>query len=542
MKLFRNITAALAVSVIVFAGCKNPARDIQIVVNTDIFKSPMLLQFVNARPELDGPQNFDVTITGPGASLVRTTTGGKSFKVAGGLLNILLDRSANPSPASPVKFTVVANATGYAPTYQDVTVTSATNPLILRVPMNQYANPAANTGAVVSPPKTTSNGTATSDIVISTATNAAMALKSVTTIPSGTALLDAAGQSVGGNQVEIRMIHYSAAGASLMPGGSFGANVIGANNQPTGSGVNFNVAGAVSIDMFSGSKEVKRFSKPVNVDIEVNSNMINPTTNQPIKENETIPMWSLDDQTGQWKNEGTAMFVKNGAGVLVARMQITHLSGHIAAFDAPLCAAGSTKVTINKPASTGTGVQLFQINYGGLSMVEQMTNSETSKTVTLVGTPNKGGEIKVTAMGGGYVANTFTSSYTSLCGVNPTVNFVAQQDLVNIEVDIKLQCSGEKLLTGVNAFFTVTPVGKPLSEGGAFGLSNGVGSATAVNGVTYRLSTSVDGVNYSTEFKVEKKNGGVGGGNAVGSLSGSSTYDAATNTLLIEGLVTKRCN
>jgi hypothetical protein len=541
MKLFRNITAALAVSVIVFAGCKNPARDIQIVVNTDIFKSPMLLQFVNARPELDGPQNFDVTITGPGASLVRTTTGGKNYKVAGGLLNILLDRSANPSPASPVKFTVVANAAGYAPTYQDVTVTSATEPLILRVAMNQYANPAANTGAIVST-RATTNGTTTSDLVITTVTNAGMALKSAVTVPSGTSLLDAAGQPVGGNQVEARIVHYSAAGASVMPGGSFAANVIGANNQPIASGVNLNIAGAVSIDMFFGGKEVKAFSKPVNVDIEVNNAMINPTTNQPIKENETIPMWSLNDETGQWKNEGTAMFVKNAAGALVARMQINHLSGYSVAYDAPLCAAGSTKVTINKPASTGTGVQQFQINYGGLSVVEQMTNGETSKTITLVGTPNKGGEIKVAAMRGGYVNNTFTSSHASLCGVNPSVNFVAQQDLVNIEIDIKLQCSGKNLLTGVNAFFMVTPVGKPLSEGSAFGLSNGVGSATAINGVTYRLSASVDGVNYSTDFKVEKKNGSVGGGSAVGSLSGSSTYDAASNTLTIEGLVTKRCN
>jgi hypothetical protein len=541
MKLFRNITAALAVSVIVFAGCKNPARDIQIVVNTDIFKSPMLLQFVNARPELEGPQNFDITITGPGASLVRTTTGGKTFKAAGGLLNILLDRSANPSPASPVKFTVVANAAGYAPTYQDVTVTSATAPLILRVPMNQYTNPAANTGAVVST-KATTNGTAASDLVITTATNAGMALKSVVTIPSGTSLLDAAGQPVGGNQVEARIVHYSAAGASFMPGGSFGANALGANNQPIANGANFNIAGAVSIDMFFGGKEVKGFSKPVIVDIEVNSAMINPTTNQPIKENETIPMWSLNDETGQWKNEGTATFVKNGAGALVARMQITHLSGHIAAFDASLCAVGSTKVTINKPVSTGTGVQQFQINYGGLSMVEQMNSSETSKTITLVGTPNKPGEIKVTAMSGGYVTNSFTTTYASLCSVSPTVTFVAQQDIVNIDVDIKLQCSGKNLLTGVNAFFTVTPVGKPLSEGAAFGLANGVGSATAVNGVTYRLSTSVDGTNYSTELKIEKKSGSIGGGSAVGSLSGSYTYDAATNTLKIEGLVTKRCN
>ncbi|MES2650657.1 MAG: hypothetical protein V4663_02900 [Bacteroidota bacterium] len=534
MKNFKNIAAALAVIVILFSGCKNPADDVKIVVDTDIFKSPILLQFINAKDGAEGPQNFNVEITGPNASLVRTATGGKSFKAAAGLLNLLLDRTANPSPTSPVKFTVVANAPGFAPTYQDVVVTSATDPIILRVAMSQYTNPAANTGSVVST-KGTVNGTTASEIVFTTNTNAAMAQKSDITVPSGTSLLDGAGQPVGGDQVEARIVHYSAAGASSLPGASYASNVIGANGQPITNGVNFDIAGAVSIDMFYGSKEVKGFSKPVNVDIEVSSTMINPNTNQPIKENETIPMWSLNDQTGQWKSEGDATFVKNAAGNLVARMQITHLSGWAVAFARLFCTTTST-VIINRPAANESGV--FVISYGGIKLPAILAKGELTKTVTLPLVPNKAGTISVQAFNGTYINNTLSTSYASLCSVNSTFTFVAPQDIIKVDVDIKFKCTDRDLVTGVNSIVTVTEVGKPASSGMAYNLVKGMGSGFAVNGATYKVVASVDGTVYTTQFTVEKKSSTL----PAGDLSGTVVYNAATNTLKIEGSASKNCN
>ncbi len=537
MKLFKNITAVFAAILILFAGCKNPAEDVQIIVNTDIFKSPVLLQFVNAKRELDGPQSFDVTITGPGASLVRTTTGGKNFKVAGGLLNLFLDRTATPSPTNPIKFTVVANAAGYAPTYQDVIVTSEKDPIIYRVSMNQYANPAANTGAVVAT-KGMTNGTAVGDQVITTATNAGMALKSSITIPSGTVLLDAAGQPVGGDQVEVRVVHYSEESKSVMPGGSFASNIIDANGQPIAGGTSLNIVGAVSIDMFYGSKEVAKFSKPVLVDIEVNNTLINPATNQAYKENETLPMWSLDDLTGQWKSEGTATIVKNGAGALVARLSINHLSlwsiGNISIICNPMT------VTINKSVST-LDVEQFTINSDGINYFASMKGSETSFKMTIPGVFGFG-TVTVTNFNGTYVNNELSQSYFISCDKTPTFNFVAKPDLINVEADIQLKCASKDLLTGVNTFVKITPVGGPVSDGMIFDLVNGIGSATAQNGVTYKISASVDGIIYTSEFKVEKANGSLSAGGANGGFGGTSTYNAATNTLTIKGLVTKNCN
>ncbi len=316
MNSLKNIFAALALLIILFASCKNPAEDVQIIVNTDIFKSPTLIQFTNAKAGSEGPKVFTVGITGPNASLVVTPTGGKIFKTAEGLLNLFLDRTADPSPTNPVRFTIIADVAGFAPTYQDVVITSATDPIIYKVEMIEYANPTAGSGAIVATRPIT-NGVSISDINFTTATNAGMTQASDLTVPSGTGFLDAAGQSVGGSQLEARIL-YSGTSASgtnpILPGGSFASNVIGTNGQPTAGGVYFDAAGSLSINMFGGTKEVKTFTKPVSIDMEVNPAMINPNTNATIKAGETIPMWSLNEETGQWKAEGNATFAINTAG------------------------------------------------------------------------------------------------------------------------------------------------------------------------------------------------------------------------------------
>ncbi|MES2652610.1 MAG: hypothetical protein V4663_12780 [Bacteroidota bacterium] len=533
MKTLKNIAAAFALIIILFGGCKNPAEDVEIVINTDIFKSPMLIQFMNAKKGSEGPKDFNVEIIGPNANLVVTTTGGKVFKATSGLLNLLLDRTANPTPASPVKFTVVVNAAGFAPTFQDVVITSAKDPRIFRVLVAEYANPAANTGVILAT-KPTSNGTATTDLTFTTATNAGMVDKADITVPSGTVLLDGSGQPVGGSLLEARIVHYGR--NTNVPGGLAPSNVIGANGQPIVGGVKFNYAGAVSIDMFAGTKEVKGFSKPITVDMEINSSMTNPTTMQPIKENETIPQWSLNNQTGQWKSEGNAIIVKNTAGKLVARLQITHLSTWNAAFEeSGTC---KTKITINRSAAELLP-EFFDI-YGPFgSSVLFMEKGE--KTATF--------EVSVNSM----AANIFIYSnssinyinlnhrvlYSGVCDQSTTVTFTEIPDPVAVDVNVKFKCKGKDLLTGINAFITITPLGSPSDEAKVYNLVNGYGKGSIVNGVTYKILAAVDGKTYTSQFTANKTDFILPSGF---DLTGTARYFSLLNQLSIEGVVTKDCN
>ncbi|MBP8066927.1 MAG: hypothetical protein KAY27_00050 [Pedobacter sp.] len=539
--LFKNIAAALALTVILFAGCKNPAEDVQIIVDTDIFKSPMLIQFLNAKAGSEGPKAFTVEVTGSGAGLVRTATGGKVFKTAEGLLNLFLDRTANPSPTSPVKFTIIANATGFAPTYQDIEVTSATDPIIYKVEMIQYANPTAGSGAIVAT-QAIANGVSGSDITFTTATNAGMTQKSDLTVPSGTGFLDATGQSVGGSQLEARIVYTGTAADGTitnLPGGSFASNVIGANGQPIAAGVYFNAAGSLSINMFGGTKEVKTFTKPVSVDMEVNPSMINPNTNATIKVGETIPMWSLNDETGQWKAEGNATFATSAAGKLVARLQITHLSDWRCAYPSLSC---SSSITITR--QTDTEEETFSFKGIANTSIGSLVLKKGEKTKTFTGgvVPAGSNILTVTAGSAKYVTReqkTGIVASSSLCNATTTFNFVEKPDLVRVDLDIKFKCTTKDLITGINSFITITPVGANSSQSSSYSLNKGIGSGTITNGVTYKIVASVDGIAYTSQFTADKKNFKLPDGF---DLTGTAVYNAGTNRLKITGQVTKSCN
>jgi hypothetical protein len=538
MKSFKNIVTALMLSIILFAGCKNPAEDVQIIVNTDIFKSPMLIQFTNAKVGSEGPKAFTVEVTGAGANLVRTATGGKVFKTAEGLLNLFLDRTANPSPASPVKFTVIANAVGYAPTYLDVTITSATDPIIYKVPMIEYANPTAGSGTILAN-KPITNGTASTDISFTTAINANMALKSDMIIPSGTSFLDAAGVAINSSQLDARIVYSSFAANGTfanLPGDGFASNVIGANGQPITAGVYFDPVASVSINMFAGAKEVKTFTKPVTLDVEINSTIINPATNQPIKENETIPMWSLNTETGQWKAEGNANVVKNTAGILVARGLISHLSEWLFAYPANFGCTAS--ITINRPSDaedeTFTFTDLIKKSTGSFTLKK----GEKTKTFS-GGVIRSANRLTVTAGSDKYAERTKTTPIDSFCGKTTVFTFVEKPDLVDVDLDIKFKCSNKDLLTGVNSFITITPIGATSDQSSSYSLNKGVGSGTVANGVTYKIVASVDGKAYTNQFTVDKKNFILP---VNPDFNGTATYNEKTNRLTITGQVTKDCN
>ena len=548
--LFKKTAIALVLITTLFGGCKNPAEDIKLTVNTDIFKSPMLFQFVNAKNGSEGPKDFSVEIKGPNADLVRTPSGGKIFKASAGLLNLMLDRTANPTPNNPVRFTITATAAGFAPTFQHVEITSATDPRLYKIAMIEYTNPAIGNGTVLAT-KAISNGTANSELNFTTVTNADLAQKAEITIPSGTGFLDEAGQPLSGAQLEARIVYTGTAvnGKSPVPtGGNIVKNVIGANGQPITEDLFFYPAGVVTIDMFAGTKEVKGFTKPVNVDIEVNSNMINLNTNQPIQENETIPMWSLNQATGQWKSEGNAKFVKNTAGKLVARMQITHLSLWSPAFVEPIPtmlikrAICNMQVTVNRP--TADVNQTFTVNGNFLDKSVVLEKGEKTKTISLSVFGNSSATVTVSPfllVSSPSSYGTLTSAtYSNPCDQAVTFNYPPAPDgTIKVDMDLQFKCKNKELRTGVNAMITVTPQGASSDQAMVYTLVNGKGSGTVVNGVTYTIVVAIDGKSYTTKFTASKLDTPLP---TIPDFSGNVTYDKESNTLKITGQVSKDCN
>ena len=321
----------LLVTVLAFDGCKKPTEGINLVVSTaSLFESPVLVHFENANTSsTNKPGDFEVTISGKDAALVQMGSGGDDFKASHGFLPLALKSGSNPSASKPITFNVRAEVPGYAPVVKNITITKDTVH-VFNVALIEYSKPVNGT-AVLQTESAMTAGTVSTAVNLSPTTTAAMPEKATITIPAGTQVMDANNNVINAAQLKSSIVQYgsgTAAIANIFPGGMSPSNVLNAAGAAIPGGVNFVTAGLLSINMTAGTTPVKKFSKPVDIVQELQPGLINFENGTPVKAGDVIPLWSLNEETGQWKAEGNATVSLDPAtGKLVAKYAITHLSG-----------------------------------------------------------------------------------------------------------------------------------------------------------------------------------------------------------------------
>lgn len=232
-----------------------------------------------------------------------------------------------PTAENPVEVIIIVQSTQYLSTSSRVLITkTGSNSFfvnLLKPPVNPgIPAPAGitsneqNFGNVA-----TTSGTTTNIVATSGGT-----LKSTLTVPAGTVLRDANGNSLSGT-VTTQLTYFDATTRSAIPSFPGGFSV---NTNTSGNG-GFVTAGFSAINMFVGNTAVESFSRPVNVQIQVNPNTINPTTGTTVRPGDQIPMWSYNESTGNWTFEGNytlqSTIGPEGKQVLfVEKSDVTHLS------------------------------------------------------------------------------------------------------------------------------------------------------------------------------------------------------------------------
>lgn len=321
---------AVLISVILFANsCKKPNEGIELTINeSTLTKAPVLLHFANANTaSTNQPQEFKVTITGKNAALVQTDGGATTgFKASHGFLPLSLTLGAAPSPSSPVTFNVSADVPGFAPISQTVTITKDTA-TIVDIALVEYDNPPEGTGVLVKS-SALSEGVSSGD-VLSVPPGVGMVESAQIKIQPGTQMLNASGAPINATQLNSNIVDYSATSTTsygAFPGGFHPSNVVDqqGNQINGGNPINFVSAGLLSIKMTANGTQVRRFSKPLQVSMKLDPNTTNFVTGENIKAGDTVPLWSLDEETGQWKAEGNVAITTDG-GSLVANFETSHL-------------------------------------------------------------------------------------------------------------------------------------------------------------------------------------------------------------------------
>ena len=136
------------------------------------------------------------------------------------------------------------------------------------------------------------------------------------------------------------------------------------------------------------------------------------------------------------------------------------------------------------------------------------------------------------------MAREITTPTAKFCNTTTVFTFVEKPDLVGVDLDIKFKCTNKDLLTGINSFITITPIGSSSGKSSSYSLTNGIGSGAITNGVTYKIVAS-DGKAYTSQFTADRKNFVLPTGF---DLTGSAIYNSNTNRLTITGTVIKDCN
>lgn len=268
---------------------------------------------------------INVTFTGQDAGNVITTNNIPLVStVVDSMLVFSVADNIIPSVNRPIELVIVAKADNYLSTSQRLLIYSAGAsdfiiPMVSHspsVPGITYQNQ-PNVG-------TTTAATGTVAQISASSKSSSSIAGAEITIPSGTILKDKDGSVLSGT-VAARITYFDATQPAAVASFPGGFAMRDENNTPG----NFITAGFAALDMTVNGVDVKTFSSPVTVKLDINSNIINPVTGTAVKAGDEIPLWSYDKENGKWKNEGVQKVSgpdKPGSSLSITKKDVIHLS------------------------------------------------------------------------------------------------------------------------------------------------------------------------------------------------------------------------
>lgn len=334
MKKIKNIKSLIAFSAIAISifisSCdfKGVTDDFDIVINNSIFKQQVIVELFDPvnQANLEGDNILKVEILGRDADKIVTDAGEKvsTSKFSRGAIALAVNPNKNPTN-EPVEFILKVTGTNYLTTTIPVFLSETDSIATLSANLVNKLN-TPNGIDYVKETRNLVNNTLTSNVSIETSGTKADT-KSEVIIEAGTVFQDENGNAISGTQIVSEIVNFSAdepESLASFPGGFMPQQITDENGQIVEDAY-FETAGFVSIDMQIGTKEVKKFSKPITIKMQVANDYLNPETGSPIKVGDIIPIWSYskDDGTWDYHTKGT---VKLENSNFIVEYTTTHLS------------------------------------------------------------------------------------------------------------------------------------------------------------------------------------------------------------------------
>ncbi len=502
MKNFTKLFSFMMLVGLLFNSCRNPAYEINVLFDADVIKYKATVIVKGANGET--LPNLNVAVTGTDAASIYDFSGTKAIPAPGGIIAVGVEPKAIPTASKKINFNLSITAPGYEPKLIPVEMSVNQFSQIINVILLKTIIPTAASTVVVKEIPLSPTGATTASTSFSTPVLGAVQEQTTISIPAGVQFKDASGATLVGGTLTAQAINYNAddpAAINLFPGGKLSApNVVDASGNT--SSAFFLPAGFTDIRMFVGGSEVKNFSTPISIAMELNPDFVPQSTGVKLKGGDQLSVYSYQTSTGQFKYE-TVGTVVNAAGKLSISFQTNHLTvfiigeviktpncvNPIATIAAPwLLNAAKKIVTLETVDNDGSILSSYPIEIGAGS------------SITLPGLPPIAVNYVIhdfvapfAVLGGGKIDNPCAGT-----GLTITVNDPGTPlDFVSLLLNVNCPGKGTIIVPNFDLFYK--PVGAPDSQYILLG--------TAVKGAfkttNLKIGSSYDfKANWGTQVKV----------------------------------------
>ncbi len=332
-KYLSLVLFVLVSTTFLFTACeiKNPTQGLEVRIETIERTTTVSVQFVDAATQQLVQVPVEVVFEGDGKEEIISSTNVEISELTSnqGVAVFAIKDDVVPSEADPFKVNLVCQADGYLSTSQPVSI-SKTGAASIIIFMTNLTNLPSGTASNTETTGTSSNTTGTSGtIVVSSGEDNTSNSQATITLPQGTILKDQNGNALSGT-IKTTVTYFNPTDQEALtafPGG-FSVEVENENGEMQEGG--FVSAGFVAVEMTVDGTPVETFENgTLQLDIDIPADVINPETEQPVASGDVIPLWSFNEDTGEWKYEGEVTIAKSGkskTGLKATYKGIPHLS------------------------------------------------------------------------------------------------------------------------------------------------------------------------------------------------------------------------
>ena len=326
-----GVAALLLILTNISCNFRNPADNFTVRVEFNPVSTVIGGQIVNSSNGLpiEG-QTVDVVITGDGKNLVVDLTGKDTtnFLINNGFVSFGLKSGTQPSPASPIKITVVTHANGFLSNSKPLVIDDTTS-FQFKVSMVSVTDTTKGVKVVESKEaETDGNGIVKNNVQIKTEPDPLTKALAEIFIPKDTRITDKNGNPLTGKLTTTVAYHNNQSSESLasFPGGF--SVTLSENENGMQQDAVFISGGFASIEIKDPSgKTATGLIPSIQISIQIPGGTINPETGVAIANGNTISIWSYDPDTGKWKFESKGTVTgPNADGNFTVNFQTKHLS------------------------------------------------------------------------------------------------------------------------------------------------------------------------------------------------------------------------